>query len=53
MPIFVHGVMLIDEPPPCCQPMVSLLDEEHLTGKVSKVGVILEHEIEIFIGLMP
>ena len=40
MPIFVHGVMLINVPPPSHQPMVFLPHEEHLANKVSKVGVI-------------
>ena len=46
-------MMLVNVPPPSRQPMVSLLDEEHLASKVSKVGVVLEHGIEFLIGLVP
>ena len=50
---FVHGMMFVNVPPSSRQPMVSLPHKEHLANKVSKVGVILEHGIKLFIGLLP
>ena len=45
--------MLINMPPPSCETMVPLPHVEYFSRKVSKVMVILEHGIEIHIGLLP
>ena len=53
MPIFVQRVMLVDVPPPRCQPMVTLPHVEHVANKVSKVRVFFENGIKLCIGLLP
>ena len=53
MPIFVEQVMLVGVLWLSRQTMVPFLHEKHLASKVGKVGVILEHGIELFIRLFP
>ena len=53
MPILIQQVMLINMPPPSCETMVPLPHVEHFAKEVSKVRAILEHSVEIYIGLLP
>ena len=53
MPIYVHEMVFLNLPQPSCQSMIALPHEKHLANKLSKVGIILEHEIKLNIGLLP
>ena len=53
MPILVQQVMLVDVPPPSCQPMVPFPHLEHFFHKMRKVGVSLDNGIKFCIGLLP
>jgi hypothetical protein len=43
VPIFVHGMVLVNVPKPSRQSMIALPHKEHLANKVREVRVILEY----------
>ena len=45
-------MVLIYVPKQRCQSMIPFAHKKYLANKVRKVGVILEHEIKLIIGLL-
>jgi hypothetical protein len=53
VPIFVHGMVLVNVSKPSRQAMIPLSHEKHLANKLREVGIFLEHGIKLIIGLLP